>query len=85
MSATTSATGDVEKQPQLAATTSPVDEDQGESLDRTTWTRRLIWYIRNSSAFEYRGIEPVAVEDRTDTCYINALSFWTSMNFSILP
>ena len=52
---------------------------------RNTKIEKSTWGRFKSSLFEYRGIHPIAVEDRTDRRYINVFTLWVSMSLSVLP
>ncbi|KAF4483386.1 purine-cytosine permease [Fusarium agapanthi] len=67
----------------IAAADPPVDVSEAESqvLSRsTTWLDRLRRW-----GLETRGMQPVPIEERTDTRYINIFFMWFTMNVNILP
>lgn len=46
---------------------------------------RLKAWMQQSTTFEYRGIQPVQPEERTNKRYINIFTFWVAMTLSVLP
>jgi hypothetical protein len=61
----------------------PVDvaEAESQALDRSTiWLDRLRRW-----GLETRGMQPVPIEERTDTRFINIFFMWFTMNVNILP
>lgn len=83
---TTRPSSDVEKD---VLTQNAVADQSGSGHDYTkpapsTFEKLKTW-MYHSTIVEYRGIEPVQPEDRTDGRYINVLSFWISMTLSVLP
>lgn len=67
----------------VAAADPPVDVSEAESqaLSRSTiWLDRLKRW-----GLETRGMQPVPLEERTDTRFINIFFLWFTMNVNILP
>ncbi|KAM0324669.1 hypothetical protein ACHAQA_008060 [Verticillium albo-atrum] len=79
---------DVETAKQAPAVASPLEDgktthdtpDAGRGTFRTLLHKAL-----TLGRVEERGIEPIALEERNSTRYINCFTIWFSINFNILP
>lgn len=74
---------DVEMGPKESS--SAVMSDIGETKDQFQAPRSSFWVGLSSHGVEMRGAEPVPVEKRTDTRYVNVLTIFATSMTSLLP
>lgn len=70
---------DIEKKGSFDVTQAPGPPSEEEGV-QTGW-----WKQVTSFGVELRGIEPVPVEQRTDTRAVNIFSLWWTLSLSLLP
>lgn len=83
--ATNTPISDVEKAPTRDTRDTGPNFVTFESFSNMSTAAKFKAWIMRSRAFEFRGIQPVELEDRTDKRYVNIFTFWVAMTLSVLP
>ncbi|KAF7555281.1 hypothetical protein G7Z17_g2318 [Cylindrodendrum hubeiense] len=74
--------GDVK--PEAASSLDNHDSSQGEVDAMPAW-KRMFYKAASFGRVELRGIQPIPVEERTDTQFANVFTIWWCMNANLLP
>lgn len=67
-----------------AASSLDQDTSQGQ-VDAMIGWKRMFFKAASFGRVELRGIQPIPVEERTDTQFANVFTIWWCMNANLLP
>jgi hypothetical protein len=73
-----------ESKPETASSLDNLDTSQGQVDNLSGW-KRIFYKAATFGRVEFRGIQPIPVEERTDTQFSNVFTIWWCMNANLLP